>query len=218
MRLAFPLFQQQRTVYRLTLVKAWNVDELQAYAQLVSLGSPDFIEVKVSPWRPVLGTFPTVLCWPRWSHSLLKRYGRSWMFYVFIQKYSSRSWHCSRLKAIRTKHKTSVLGRGRPSTENERAAHYIVTLSCWEAAYYYSDELAGFSMNFYYGKLQLYTEVAGLVWWTPIRPLRSFRNYQLVFQLYSYPFSLLSLFWSKSSCYTIPPELFSYLFIKDMHL
>lgn len=41
------LFQQQRTVYRLTLVKSWNVDELQAYAELVSLGSPDFIEVKV---------------------------------------------------------------------------------------------------------------------------------------------------------------------------
>ncbi|XP_012495696.1 PREDICTED: S-adenosyl-L-methionine-dependent tRNA 4-demethylwyosine synthase-like [Propithecus coquereli] len=38
--------RQQRTVYRLTLVKAWNVDELQAYAQLVSLGNPDFIEVK----------------------------------------------------------------------------------------------------------------------------------------------------------------------------
>ncbi|XP_019519268.1 PREDICTED: S-adenosyl-L-methionine-dependent tRNA 4-demethylwyosine synthase-like isoform X1 [Hipposideros armiger] len=38
--------KQQRTVYRLTLVKAWNVDELQAYAELVSLGSPDFIEVK----------------------------------------------------------------------------------------------------------------------------------------------------------------------------
>ncbi|XP_021567978.1 S-adenosyl-L-methionine-dependent tRNA 4-demethylwyosine synthase [Carlito syrichta] len=38
--------KQQRTVYRLTLVKAWNVDELQAYAQLVSLGNPDFIEVK----------------------------------------------------------------------------------------------------------------------------------------------------------------------------
>ncbi|XP_045317900.1 S-adenosyl-L-methionine-dependent tRNA 4-demethylwyosine synthase TYW1 isoform X2 [Leopardus geoffroyi] len=45
-KLAFPLFQQQRTVYRLTLVKAWNVDELQAYAELVSLGNPDFIEVK----------------------------------------------------------------------------------------------------------------------------------------------------------------------------
>lgn len=40
--------QQQRTVYRLTLVKAWNVEELKAYAELVSLGQPDFIEVKVS--------------------------------------------------------------------------------------------------------------------------------------------------------------------------
>jgi hypothetical protein len=29
-------------------VKCWNVDELQAYAELVSLGNPDFIEVKVS--------------------------------------------------------------------------------------------------------------------------------------------------------------------------
>uniref|UniRef100_A0A8C5LGE2 tRNA 4-demethylwyosine synthase (AdoMet-dependent) n=1 Tax=Jaculus jaculus TaxID=51337 RepID=A0A8C5LGE2_JACJA len=38
--------KQQRTVYRLTLVKSWNVDELQAYAELVSLGNPDFIEVK----------------------------------------------------------------------------------------------------------------------------------------------------------------------------
>ncbi|OBS77279.1 hypothetical protein A6R68_16256, partial [Neotoma lepida] len=37
---------QQRTVYRLTLVKCWNVEELQAYAELVSLGNPDFIEVK----------------------------------------------------------------------------------------------------------------------------------------------------------------------------
>ncbi|XP_003465850.2 S-adenosyl-L-methionine-dependent tRNA 4-demethylwyosine synthase TYW1 isoform X2 [Cavia porcellus] len=38
--------KRQRTVYRLTLVKSWNVDELQAYAELVSLGNPDFIEVK----------------------------------------------------------------------------------------------------------------------------------------------------------------------------
>lgn len=36
----------QRTVYRLTLVKAWNVEELQSYADLVSLGNPDFIEIK----------------------------------------------------------------------------------------------------------------------------------------------------------------------------
>uniref|UniRef100_A0A671Q571 S-adenosyl-L-methionine-dependent tRNA 4-demethylwyosine synthase TYW1 n=1 Tax=Sinocyclocheilus anshuiensis TaxID=1608454 RepID=A0A671Q571_9TELE len=38
--------KQQRTVYRLTLVKAWNVDELKAYADLIALGQPDFIEVK----------------------------------------------------------------------------------------------------------------------------------------------------------------------------
>ncbi|XP_039292528.1 S-adenosyl-L-methionine-dependent tRNA 4-demethylwyosine synthase TYW1 [Nilaparvata lugens] len=36
----------QRTVYRLTLVKAWNFDELNNYAQLVELGNPDFIEIK----------------------------------------------------------------------------------------------------------------------------------------------------------------------------
>ena len=36
----------QRTVYRLTLVKAWNIEELENYAQLVSIGNPDFIEIK----------------------------------------------------------------------------------------------------------------------------------------------------------------------------
>ncbi|XP_028857323.1 S-adenosyl-L-methionine-dependent tRNA 4-demethylwyosine synthase TYW1 isoform X2 [Denticeps clupeoides] len=38
--------KKQRTVYRLTLVKSWNVDELKAYADLIALGQPDFIEVK----------------------------------------------------------------------------------------------------------------------------------------------------------------------------
>jgi wyosine [tRNA(Phe)-imidazoG37] synthetase (radical SAM superfamily) len=38
----------QRTVYRLTLVKAWNVEELESYAELVKLGEPDFIEIKGS--------------------------------------------------------------------------------------------------------------------------------------------------------------------------
>ena len=41
-------FQGQRTVYRLTLVKAWNTDEIRNYADLVQLGRPDFIEVKVT--------------------------------------------------------------------------------------------------------------------------------------------------------------------------
>ncbi|XP_069694993.1 S-adenosyl-L-methionine-dependent tRNA 4-demethylwyosine synthase TYW1-like [Periplaneta americana] len=36
----------QRTVYRLTLVKAWNVEEMADYAKLVDIGNPDFIEVK----------------------------------------------------------------------------------------------------------------------------------------------------------------------------
>ena len=31
--------QGQRTVYRLTLVKAWNVEELKGYAELVKLGN-----------------------------------------------------------------------------------------------------------------------------------------------------------------------------------
>ncbi|XP_045174102.2 S-adenosyl-L-methionine-dependent tRNA 4-demethylwyosine synthase TYW1-like [Mercenaria mercenaria] len=36
----------QRTVYRLTLVKAFNTDEIENYAKLVALGNPDFIEIK----------------------------------------------------------------------------------------------------------------------------------------------------------------------------
>ena len=37
----------QRTVYRLTLVKAFNTEEIESYAKLVALGNPDFIEIKV---------------------------------------------------------------------------------------------------------------------------------------------------------------------------
>lgn len=36
----------QRTVYRLTLVKSWNTEELEGYARLVELGNPDLIEIK----------------------------------------------------------------------------------------------------------------------------------------------------------------------------
>ena len=36
----------QRTVYRLTLVKGWNAEEMDNYARLVELGEPDFIEIK----------------------------------------------------------------------------------------------------------------------------------------------------------------------------
>ena len=33
-------------MFRLTLVKDWNMEELAAYAELVKRGRPDFIEVK----------------------------------------------------------------------------------------------------------------------------------------------------------------------------
>lgn len=35
-----------RTVYRMTLVKSWNMDELHEYAALIEAGEPDFIEIK----------------------------------------------------------------------------------------------------------------------------------------------------------------------------
>jgi tRNA wybutosine-synthesizing protein 1 len=38
--------KQQRTVYRMTLVKSWNMDEVQGYADLIEEGHPDFIEIK----------------------------------------------------------------------------------------------------------------------------------------------------------------------------
>jgi tRNA wybutosine-synthesizing protein 1 len=33
-------------VYRLTLVKGWNTEEVKAYSELLELGQPDFIEIK----------------------------------------------------------------------------------------------------------------------------------------------------------------------------
>ncbi|KZV28868.1 S-adenosyl-L-methionine-dependent tRNA 4-demethylwyosine synthase [Dorcoceras hygrometricum] len=38
--------KQQRTVYRLTLVKGWNTEDIDAYSSLFDLGNPDFIEIK----------------------------------------------------------------------------------------------------------------------------------------------------------------------------
>eukprot|EP01116_Phalansterium_solitarium_P022283 TRINITY_DN72_c0_g1_i1.p1 TRINITY_DN72_c0_g1~~TRINITY_DN72_c0_g1_i1.p1 ORF type:complete len:748 (+),score=116.68 TRINITY_DN72_c0_g1_i1:114-2357(+) len=36
----------QRTVFRLTLVKSWNTEELENYAQLIRRGMPSFVEIK----------------------------------------------------------------------------------------------------------------------------------------------------------------------------
>lgn len=38
--------KKQRTVYRLTLVKSFNMNELSEYASLISIGLPTFIEIK----------------------------------------------------------------------------------------------------------------------------------------------------------------------------
>ncbi|KAE9600094.1 hypothetical protein Lal_00045934 [Lupinus albus] len=38
--------KHQRTVYRLTLVKGWNTEDIDAYFKLFSIGEPDFIEIK----------------------------------------------------------------------------------------------------------------------------------------------------------------------------
>ncbi|GMH16217.1 hypothetical protein Nepgr_018058 [Nepenthes gracilis] len=38
--------KQQRTVYRLTLVKGWNTEDVDAYFNLLSIGKPDLVEIK----------------------------------------------------------------------------------------------------------------------------------------------------------------------------
>jgi tRNA wybutosine-synthesizing protein 1 len=38
--------KQTRTVYRLTLIKAWNMEEIANYASLITRGLPEFIEIK----------------------------------------------------------------------------------------------------------------------------------------------------------------------------
>ncbi|KAL4180588.1 hypothetical protein AMTRI_Chr13g92820 [Amborella trichopoda] len=38
--------KEQRTVYRLTLVKGWNAEEIDSYYELFSVGKPDFVEIK----------------------------------------------------------------------------------------------------------------------------------------------------------------------------
>ncbi|KAF8409964.1 hypothetical protein HHK36_002483 [Tetracentron sinense] len=38
--------KEQRTVYRLTLVKGWNTEDIDAYSNLFNIGKPDFVEIK----------------------------------------------------------------------------------------------------------------------------------------------------------------------------
>lgn len=68
----------QRTVYRLTLVKSYNMGELDNYAELINMGKPDFIEIKAVtycgksdgsdltmknvPWHEEVREFCAALC------------------------------------------------------------------------------------------------------------------------------------------------------------
>ena len=51
--------KQQRTVYRLTLVKGYNTSDIPEYVNLIQRGTPDFIEVKGVTYsggsRPIIG-------------------------------------------------------------------------------------------------------------------------------------------------------------------
>ncbi|URE02722.1 hypothetical protein MUK42_21503 [Musa troglodytarum] len=38
--------KEQRTVYRLTLVKGWNAEDVEAYANLLGIGKPGLVEIK----------------------------------------------------------------------------------------------------------------------------------------------------------------------------
>ena len=44
-------------MYRLTIVKAWNNEEIESYADLVKLGTPDFIEVKGKNFMVIFENF-----------------------------------------------------------------------------------------------------------------------------------------------------------------
>ena len=48
-------------MYRFTLVKDFNLDEIQNYAQLISRGSPDFIEVKGVTFCGYTGSQPLTM-------------------------------------------------------------------------------------------------------------------------------------------------------------
>ncbi|KAJ3030231.1 UNVERIFIED_CONTAM: S-adenosyl-L-methionine-dependent tRNA 4-demethylwyosine synthase [Siphonaria sp. JEL0065] len=53
--------KEQRTVFRLTLVKGFNADDLKNYAELIRRGKPDFIEVKGVTFCGYTGSNPLTM-------------------------------------------------------------------------------------------------------------------------------------------------------------
>lgn len=70
--------KKQRTVYRMTLVKSWNMEEAANYVQIIQHGEPDFIEIKAVtycgksdgssltmenvPWHEEVRNYATHIC------------------------------------------------------------------------------------------------------------------------------------------------------------
>lgn len=91
--------QRQRTVYRLTLVKAWNVEEMQAYSELIALGQPDFIEVKVGHSIIITASVLNVIFLSNYHNVIFL-----FMFllfcvcvFVFPLCFCTKLWHVSRV-------------------------------------------------------------------------------------------------------------------------
>lgn len=64
--------KEQRTVYRLTLVKDFNVEELDNYAELVERGRPDFIEVKGVTFCGYSGSNPLTMTNVPFHHEVIR--------------------------------------------------------------------------------------------------------------------------------------------------
>lgn len=62
----------QRTVYRLTLVKAYNTDELASYAELIRRGRPDFVEVKGVTFCGYTGSNPLTMANVPFHHEVVQ--------------------------------------------------------------------------------------------------------------------------------------------------
>jgi len=100
----------QRTVYRLTLVKSFNSDEVDGYAKLVELGSPSFIEVKGVtycgtskestltmqnvPWHQEVVDFVQTLCAKMPSYELASEHEHSNCVLLAHKKFKiNNTWH-----------------------------------------------------------------------------------------------------------------------------
>ena len=62
-------------MYRLTLVKGWNTEEVKGYAELLELGQPDFIEIKGVTYCGSYVSIPVCICICRERSIFLKVLG-----------------------------------------------------------------------------------------------------------------------------------------------